>query len=365
MQPGGSEVALVTSDKPVVAEEVASRDRRPYYPQLDGVRAIAAVMVMAFHFSQTFVPMRLLMLGQTGVDLFFVLSGFLISTILLKAQHARWEEVRNFYVRRSLRIFPLYFGYLVGASLLGAGVSWWFWVYLQNFPMALNYPLRGPNHFWSLAVEEQFYLVWPFLVLFLPRRWLAGAMWGAIAFSTLLRILVVHTQVSPFYLTFTRLDGLAAGGLLALYLHRGQLSRARRYFLPGAAASALLLVGGAWASHGQGVAWVQVTKFTAATGMYACLVGWLLTHDGWIVNGLLASPPMRAIGRVSYGLYVYHPAIIGVIALHLAGFSLASRLAAFALLSYGVAVVSFYGIEKRFTDLKQRLAPEIPFERAR
>ncbi len=364
MRSVGSEAVLVTSAGPVVAGAVASRDRRPYYPQLDGVRAIAAVMVMAFHFSQIFVPMRWLMLGQTGVDLFFVLSGFLISTILLKAQHARWEEVRNFYIRRSLRIFPLYFGYLVGASLLGAGASWWFWVYLQNFPMALNLPLQGPNHFWSLAVEEQFYLVWPFLVLFLPRRWLAGAMWGAIAFSTALRILVVHTEVSPFYLTFTRLDGLAAGGLLALYLHRGQLSRARRYFMPGAAASMLLLVAGAWASHGQGVAWVQVTKFTAATGMYACLVGWILTHEGRLVNGGLASRPMRAVGRVSYGLYVYHPAILGLIALHLAGSSMAARLAAFALLSYGVAVASFYAFEKRFTDMKQRLAPEIPFERA-
>jgi peptidoglycan/LPS O-acetylase OafA/YrhL len=355
----------VTSAVPVSTETVAPRDQRPYYPQLDGVRAIAAVMVMAFHFSQTFVPMRFLMLGQTGVDLFFVLSGFLISTILLKAQHARWEEVRNFYIRRSLRIFPLYFGYLLGASLLGASVSWWFWVYLQNFPMALNYsPLQGPNHFWSLAVEEQFYLVWPFLILFWPRRWLAGAMWGTIAFSTLLRVVVVHTQISPFYLTFTRLDGLAAGGLLALYLHRGQLSRARGYFLPGAAASMVLLLAGAWASHGQGVAWVQVTKFTAATGMYACAVGWLLTQDGGFVNMLLATRPMRAIGRVSYGLYVYHPAIIGLIALHLAGSSLAARLVAFALLSYGAAVVSFYGFEKRFTDLKQRLAPEIPFERA-
>jgi len=192
------------------------------------------MMVMAFHFSQAFHPARWLILGQTGVDLFFVLSGFLISTILLKAQHSRWHEVRNFYVRRVLRIFPLYFGYLIGASFLGAGVSWWFWVYLQNFPMAFNATdLVGPNHFWSLAVEEQFYLVWPFLILFWPRRWLTQAMWGTIVLSTLLRVVVVHTDVSPFYLTFTRLDGLAAGGLLALYLDRGQLARARRYFAPG------------------------------------------------------------------------------------------------------------------------------------
>jgi peptidoglycan/LPS O-acetylase OafA/YrhL len=349
-----------------VREKITARDRRPYYPQLDGIRAIAAVMIMSFHFSQAFVPMRLLMLGQTGVDLFFVLSGFLISTILLKSQHARWGEIRNFYIRRSLRIFPLYFGYLLGASASGAVASWWFWIYLQNFPMAwCHSTLHGPNHFWSLAVEEQFYLVWPFLILFWPRRWLATAMWATIVFSTLLRVFLVHSQISLFYLTFTRLDGLSAGGLVALYLHRGDLSQARRYFLPLGGVSGLLLVLGAWMSHGQGIAWVQVIKFSAATGLYTSMVGWLLTHVGGVINTALASLPMRSIGRVSYGLYVYHPAILGLVSSQLAGTSLAVRFVAFVLLSYVIAMVSFYGFERRFTNLKQRLAPEIAFDFAR
>ncbi len=339
---------------------------RPYFPQLDGVRAIAAMMVMAFHFSQSLYGSYLLILGQTGVDLFFVLSGFLISTILLQAPHGDWREIGKFYIRRVLRIFPLYYGYLLVASILGAGVSWWFWVYLQNFPMAVNHPgLHGPDHFWSLAVEEQFYLVWPFLVLFWPRCWLAQAMWGTIAASTMLRVLIAHTQVSPFYLTFTRLDGLAAGGLLALYLRRGTLARARGWLAAGVPVFLVLLAAGARLSAGHGLAWVQVTKFSAATGVYACGVGLLLTAGSSRVlgaaNGLLSSRPMRAVGRVSYGLYVFHPPILGLIVTYLGDWRLGYKLAAFCVLTYGVSLASFYGFERRFTDMKQRLAPERPF----
>jgi len=93
------------------------------------------------------------------------------------------------------------------------------------------------------------------------------------------------------------------------------------------------------------------------------LRGWLAAHAAWrVAYAALASRPMRAIGRVSYGLYVYHPAIIGLVAAHLAGSGLWLRGVVFAALSYGAAVVSFYGVEKRLTDLKQRLAPEPAFE---
>lgn len=321
------------------------------------------MLVMVFHFSQAFHPERILLIGQTGVDLFFVLSGFLISTILLQAPHGDWSEVRKFYVRRVLRIFPLYYGYLLAAGLIGSGVSWWFWLYLQNFPMSLGLrDLRGPSHFWSLAVEEQFYLVWPFLILFWPRRWLAHAMWGTIALSIVLRILLMHSAIGLFYLTFTRLDGLAAGGLLALCCRHGGLARARPYLAIGAPLFFCLLVLGALASSGRGLAWVQVTKFSAASGTYACIVGLLLTGTTGVVNRFLASKPMRAVGRVSYGLYVFHPAVLGLLAAHCAPWRLSSKLAAYVVLSYTVSVVSFYGFEKRFTDMKQRFAPEPPFQ---
>lgn len=102
---------------------VSKRPTRPYFPQLDGVRAIAALMVMGFHFCQFKNIAGVAVFGQTGVDLFFVLSGFLITTILLVAEPRDWHEIRTFYLRRTLRIFPLYYAYLIAASLLGSAIS--------------------------------------------------------------------------------------------------------------------------------------------------------------------------------------------------------------------------------------------------
>jgi len=318
-------------------------------------------MVMWFH-GNVLYPLRASILGQTGVDLFFVLSGFLITTILLQAKPGDWGEMRRFYIRRTLRIFPLYYGFLAVSSLVGAAISIWFWIYLQNFPMAFGAQHLGPPHFWSLAVEEQFYLVWPFLVLFWPRRWLSHAMWAVVALSILLRVLLLRSDVSIFYLTFTRLDGLAAGGLLALYYSRGRLAVFKPLFAAGMAGCFTLLVVGALLSRGSGLAWFQVVKYSAATGTYACLMGLLVvTHGGW-AHRFLESKPMRAIGRVSYGLYVFHWVVLGVVIDHMGGYPAWARIAAFLLGTYLVAVGSFYGFEKHFTDLKNRLAPEPKFE---
>ena len=205
---------------------------RTYYPELDGVRAIAAMMVIFFHMGQMGIPLRgPISFGQSGVDLFFVLSGFLITSILLKARPEDWGEVRKFYVRRSLRIFPLYYGYLIVATIFGAGVTGFYWVYLQNYRIAMGAPMGEVGHFWSLAVEEQFYLVWPFVVLFLPRRHLVKALWLMLGGCILCRtVLVTTSHVDVFYLTLTRLDGLCGGALLAVYQYRGLLPPSPRPF---------------------------------------------------------------------------------------------------------------------------------------
>ena len=322
-------------------------------------------MVMVFHFAQYFYYNHPMIFGQTGVDLFFVLSGFLISTILLQSPHGDWHEIRNFYIRRTLRIFPLYYAYLIISSFV-APVSLWYWFYLQNFPLASSTQhLIGPGHFWSLAVEEQFYLVWPFLILFWPRRWLAQAMWGSIAFAVICRIVLVHIPtISDFPLTFTRLDGLAAGSLLALGWHRRVLANRKIMFAVGAVLSLALLAYGAQASAGQGLGWVQVTRYSASAGIYTCLMALLILTSGTIVHRLLRSRPMRALGRVSYGLYVFHPFVGLMILRHANGLSLAAKAIVFVGVSYLISVASFYGFERHFTNLKQRLAPEKPFPRA-
>jgi peptidoglycan/LPS O-acetylase OafA/YrhL len=336
---------------------------RTYYPELDGVRAIAALMVMAFHFPQAGYSGYKMSLGQTGVDLFFVLSGFLITTILLSSPLGDWYEIRNFYIRRVLRIFPLYYGFLILASIMGGMVSLSFWIYLQNIAMAIHLPgTHGPPYFWSLAVEEQFYLVWPFLILFLPRRWLAVAMWGAVGMSVTLRVLLIHSSLESFYFTFSRLDGLASGGLLALYNRDGELSR-RRPVLLGLAAISVIALGIGWkVTQGQPVFWVQPMKISSATGLYAAFVGLLLTSSGTAAHRFLRSNPMRAIGRVSYGLYVYHPVILDFTRPYLARLPFILNVAISFAAVYSVSFISFHVFEKRFTDMKQKFAPEKPFK---
>jgi peptidoglycan/LPS O-acetylase OafA/YrhL len=353
---------------------VIAPNTRPYFPELDGVRAIAALMVMAFHFSQDWWGRRFMVFGQTGVDLFFVLSGFLITTLLLHAPQGDLRELRRFYIRRTLRIFPLYYAYLLVSVAMGAAVSVWYWFYLQSIASGLQIPIHGPGHFWSLAVEEQFYLAWPFLVLFLPQRWLASAMWAAIGFSLLARCLLLHTGVSSFYFTVTRLDGLAAGGLLALYYSRGRLANATRLLGALAALSAVLLATQWWFSHGDGVAWVQVTKFTSAALLYASLIGLILSTGSTSGTGrparshpahaLLRLPPLRAVGRVSYGLYVFHPAIFGFLPPLLGTMPLLLKAICCFLAAYGVSFASFYGFERRFTGMKERFAPAPRFQEA-
>ncbi len=156
-----------------------------YYKELDGVRGIAALMIMTFHFFQPIIPNtttliyinKFIKFGQTGVSLFFVLSGFLITRILLSTKEKSGYFL-TFYIRRALRIFPLYYGFLIiyyflinpylyNASNLSFSTQFYYWFYLQNIADTFGWAANGPFHFWSLAVEEHFYLFWPLLVYYL------------------------------------------------------------------------------------------------------------------------------------------------------------------------------------------------------
>ena len=332
---------------------------RTYYPELDGVRAIATFLVMVFHLAQQGIPIRgPVMLGQTGVDLFFVLSGFLITTILLKSQPHDWHEVRTFYIRRTLRIFPLYYGFLVAAALLRSPVSAPFWLYLQNLYFAFGVRLHGPDHFWSLAVEEQFYLVWPFVVLFLPPRWLLTGLWLMILGAPVCRVGLIALGASPFYFTLSRVDGLAAGALLAVLQSRGTLGKLRRPLaLLAIGMGAIVALQGFLANHA-GTAWIQVTKFSCITGWYTALVGLLLTSTPSLATRWLRSAALRFVGRISYGLYVFHPVVYAFILPRLAPYPALLRASAAVAVTFVLALLSWYGFERHFIRLKDRLAPE-------
>ncbi|MHB8685505.1 MAG: acyltransferase family protein [Dehalococcoidia bacterium] len=308
---------------------------------LDGARGIAILAVMVFHFVWIAGPSKpegfaawiagVSGAGWAGVDLFFVLSGFLITGILVDAKSGRTNYFRNFYARRFLRIFPLYYGFLalvlVALPLIEPIRSreyqtlqhsqGWYWTYLTNVWIALrdgrSVDLYGMGHLWSLAVEEQFYLIWPVVVLLCSRRALMYVCAGAITGSFVLRLVLDQHGVDPFVsytLTPTRVDALAAGALVALALRdAGDRRVAARLAGPVAAASA-----------------VAVAAVVVATSGFSNLDGrvivWGLTPLALLFASVMtmqltaaSAPPvarwcsvaaLRFLGRYSYGLYVLH-----------------------------------------------------------
>jgi peptidoglycan/LPS O-acetylase OafA/YrhL len=314
----------------------AKRAAPRHIAELDGIRGIAILGVMLLHFvgsiSAQNLPERVLaklsVYGVWGVDLFFVLSGFLITGILHDAKGAP-HYFRNFYARRTLRIFPLYYAVLLVLALVPAAaltssfgqlaeakrVQGYLWPYLTNFYVASTGGFSVPyvSHFWSLAVEEHFYLFWPFVVGALSR---AAGMRVCIALSLLalgLRIGFSHQDLESMKaLVWTpcRLDALCCGAWFALAVRaperRASLERACGRLAPALALLIFLL--SAWHTRlGVGDAWVLPLRGSALALLFGtCLV--LVTAEGGpaLVKRGLRAGWLRVLGKYSYGLYVFH-----------------------------------------------------------
>jgi len=213
-----------------------------HIPALDGVRGLAILLVIAFHarvvFTTTneipYLGFRALGLGWSGVDLFFVLSGFLITGILLDSRGSP-RYFRVFYLRRALRIFPLYFAYLflilivarflllayTGSDLWNSTNPWWYFTYLLNWKSDQGYNDLVLGHLWSLAIEEQFYLVWPAMVWLAPRRHLKWLCLIIAAGAFLARFYMGshgYGSEATYRMTPGRMDTLALGAFVAVGL---------------------------------------------------------------------------------------------------------------------------------------------------
>ena len=353
--------------------------KQNYLPALDGVRGLAVLMVMIFHYCQAnhFFPdhpvlrviSKLSVFGQTGVDLFFVLSGFLITRILLKAKKKPEPFFKNFYARRILRIFPLYYGcllliyFIIPALTSGAAIPFikqvWFWSYLQNivytFPVV---PFEGPNHFWSLAVEEQFYLVWPFLVYFLGTGWLVGTVGASILVGLAVRSVFIAHDVSVVFFTLCRLDGLVLGSVLALLeAHQGGLQKYRKPFLRGAFIL-LGLLAVIWPlTTGKGLDILQVVKPLLMAIFYLFCVGYVASlSDKGRIYQWMTGRSLTQIGVISYGLYVFHPLCFDWVLHSPLNQNGAIALVASFALTFGVAIASFNYYESHFLKLKKYFA---------
>lgn len=375
--------------------QAAAIGPRRHLPRLDGLRGVAIGLVMLHHFT-IYGGMRpgvgldrlYYALGQSawwGVDLFFVLSGFLITGILIDAKGGS-DYFRNFYARRALRIFPLYYGTLAAvfwaAPLVSAASgAWeqevraqgWYWTYLVNLRTAhQGWPaFLGLGHFWSLAVEEQFYLFWPVVVLLCTRRALPWLCCVLMAASLLLRIglAVTDRHVAAYVLMPARMDALAAGALLASAAREPLWWReVRRWAQRVGVAAAGCLVGlflmdGVLDAERTGVQTIGFTLTAAVSA--ALLVRAIDSDESALVGRALASRTLRALGRYSYGLYIFHHLLVFVLAdklrivqdsPRLGGSQLPGQmlfLVVASAASMGVALLSWYSWEEPFLRLKR------------
>ncbi len=298
----------------------APPDRRappaPYYPALDGLRGIAVLAVMATHLLY-----RPFALGWMGVPLFFALSGFLITGILLRSR-ARPGYFRRFYKRRVLRIFPIYYLFVVVSLVVGTYLTmhtkdlWRAAIYIQNYRVP-GHPQQVPSffggHTWSLAVEEQFYLLWPLLVGVLSTRWLLRCCVVLVVGALGFRLVAFSVSNDPALWVLygwlpANIDCLACGAIVAILHHEGRLrpGPALWCLALGALVLAVLVLRLSWDDWQTSDIWLHVRANvllnTALGVMCAGAVGYFALRPAWPLTGIV----LKRIGRISYGLYLYH-----------------------------------------------------------
>lgn len=345
-------------------------------PCLDGIRAMAAILVMIFHFvgrhgEPPFI-VKAAVIGQTGVDLFFVLSGFLITRILLLSKDSP-HFFRSFYARRTLRIFPLYFGFLAiyffllpplfGEPIPSFSNQLWSWFYLENLPKTFtSLQSSGPGHFWSLAVEEHFYLLWPLMVFILSRRNFGILVVATLLFPPILRSIFLSHGLEVFYFTFTRVDALGYGALLALLLMGksfGSVQQIRLFRSLLIALVALLLPAFALFS-GSRFDWLQVVKLSLIPAFYFALIGFCLVDPlARPLTKLFSIGWLRWLGAISYGLYVFHPTCFRIVREFVAPSSFFADIALSFGLTITIAYLSFRYFESPILRLKHRFRYEM------
>ena len=311
-----------------------SRTSAPRLGELDGLRGLAVAAVMCCHFTDIAAPVtgadRILLAlagsGWIGVDLFFVLSGFLITGILVDAKGSE-DFLRTFYIRRFWRIFPIYYLLLTvllltsplhpvfsleGSEYRAPGLFFYGANYMTE---AGGWPSRPLIHLWSLSVEEHFYIFWPVLVAMLSLRRLAAATVVLLLAVPLLRALLLAAGASGtsiYVPTHTRIDTLLFGALLAIVL-RLYPGGARRPVAGAAVAFVAAGLAAAWLAGPRGVVWQGWMPFQLtwgfsllAAGFTGLLVATLGLAESNPYRRMLRCRPLVRIGKLSYGIYLFH-----------------------------------------------------------
>jgi peptidoglycan/LPS O-acetylase OafA/YrhL len=285
-----------------------------YEKSLDGYRAIAVGLVILFHWITQQSNLSWLPLGVIGVTMFFVLSGFLITGILVKAKDEGGTPLRifkNFYIRRSLRIFPIYYVFVILVfSIYGVDYPhqpMYVLTYTTNIYFFKSGVWDRFSHLWSLAVEEQFYLIWPFVLLF-SKRSTKFLLIGFIIVGVLSRIILY--LISPGYefntvLTPTCFDAFAIGGLLSIYTLAPESKEKLTFFKIlnfAAVFSVIVFVFNLILE----LPFEQISQRFSLSIMFAWIINLLYNKEMSLLKKIFSFPPLVYLGKISYGLYLYH-----------------------------------------------------------
>lgn len=349
-----------------------------YKPQLDGLRAIAVTMVLLHHFDIKNG------IGLEGVMLFFVLSGFLITSILLRMREqisatnvGLSSVLRQFYARRFLRIFPLYYFVIFAGLVLNAeyarDYAVWLLTYTINLKMASQgWYIGNFAHFWSLAVEEQYYIFWPWLVLLLPTRYLLPVTLLMIALGPFYRLINViawtywesdRSGLVLYISTLTCLDSLGLGSLLAIvsannFAKPWMLRYVRLLALPVGFTLLIAL------EYGSSTILGGKLKIILYNSAIAIIFSWTVLaasrgFKGW-PGRMLEFTPLVYIGKISYGIYVYHLLVPGLLRYlsELMIFSLPSgvwpRFIIYSVTTLLIATISWFALERPINRIKRK-----------
>ena len=364
VRPSASRFEASSESLPQVLE---TNLRLPAIPKLNGLRALSAFIVIVYHYGVEYVP------AGFGVLSFFVMSGFLITWLLLQERDRTGGiSLRKFYARRSLRIFPAFYVYWVLALLFGLAIgrviwpqAWASFFYVANYYQGLNgYPSSGFSHTWSLGIEEQFYLLWPAVFLLLghrPRRMLAGTVACILAINVY-RIILHNVGVPEEYIYTafdTRFDHLLVGCAIAIALHHKLGARfwrvvARRESLPVLVG---LLAASIFYGNVYGIPYRNIIGFGIDPVLIGLLLVRLLSRNDR-ATAWMDSRPVVYLGTISYSTYLYQQIVLYP-ARELLRLVDTPEVIAFIVCTLAVwtaAALSYELVERPFLRLKQRWA---------
>jgi len=368
----------------LVEQETVRSDHR--IAALDGIRGLAILIVTLYRFASPAFPESLVgslmhratYLGTTGVDLFFVLSGFLITGILLDSR-SRPDYFRRFYFRRALRIFPLYYATLFVLLVilpfafsnrtiidLIQGNPAHLWIYTSNLEMAWTngFHFGALDHFWSLAIEEQFYLFWPIVVFCVSPKWLSRLALTLLVMFVAARIgssVCNIGEVTERTFTFFRCDGLLLGALAAMFVRKQADISCYHLHARLAFVIAVILFGMSLVLGRDDF----TVRYTLVSLLWcALLLSVVSSRAGTMERRIFEMAPLRVLGKYSYAMYVFQTPLIPLLSFYISPEILNMALAnpywgglAYVVIMFAitlaVAVLSWHSLEKqclRFRD---------------